>query len=138
MKKDDLIVKLFDNIFNNNYFKEMGYNYSKGEMGTLFYLMNNNGCNQTSISSYLGFSMPRTTKILNELESKGLIIKAFSSVDRRKSIIILTENGKNLVLEKKNSIMNFLDKVFDYMSFDEINDYIRLSNKFGAVCDNLK
>ena len=56
-------------------------------------VVNNAHCNPSLISQHLGIINSRTTKLLNELESKGLIERRYQKKDRRLIRLWFTESG---------------------------------------------
>jgi DNA-binding MarR family transcriptional regulator len=59
-------------------------------------LWEQDGLTQREISGKLGLTPPTTVSAMDNLESKGLIVRNRSTTDRRKIHIFLTKRGKDL------------------------------------------
>lgn len=109
-----------------------------GETGALLYLtFVQDGITPSELAQTLDVSMPRIVSILNSLESKKLIEKAADKEDKRKTIINITKNGKELVLEKREEAINKITKVIEKLDEEDINQYIRLAKKIGKIMEEM-
>lgn len=114
-------------------------NCSQGETGTLLYLtFIQDGVSSSELAENLDVSLPRIASILNSLESKKLIEKMIDSVDKRKTIIHITEVGKELVLSKKNEAINKITKIMEKLDEEDVNQYIRISKKIEKVMGEIE
>lgn len=127
-------LELFDLNFNSKI--NLLYEGFKGENGVLLYLLDNNGSTQSDISKFFNVSMPRVSKIINSLEEKGLIIRAISSDDKRKSIIIITDQGKEVIMLKKEKVLKVIEKILEVLTFEEFNSYKYISKKINSILNN--
>lgn len=107
---------------------------SQGETGTLLYLtFKKDGITATELSEILKVSLPRIVSLLNNLESKQLIKKIIDDNDKRKTIIYITETGKQLILEKKEKAICKMAQIIEKLDDKEISQYIHLVKKIGSI-----
>lgn len=108
-------------------------------MGTLLYLtFVKNEITPSKIAENLNVSMPRVISVLNSLESKKLINRKLDKDDKRKTIINITDIGKEIVLNKKEEAINKIVKIIEKLDEQDINEYIRLSKKIGKIMEEMQ
>lgn len=118
---------------------EIPRNCSQGEVGTLLYLtFVNDKITSTNLAKNLDISLPRVVSILNSLEVKNLVQKLPDEKDKRKTIVKITEEGKKLVLTKKEEAIGKIVKIIEKLDENDINEYIRLSKKIGNLMDEMQ
>lgn len=130
--------KISDKLFNfviskKNELEKLKYDYFSGENGVLLYLLDNNGVSQSNISEFLGVSLPRVAFIIRNLENNDLIIRAVDYDDKRKTVIIITEKGKKYINQKRESLLDTIDKLLNELTLEEIDNYIKISNKINNI-----
>jgi DNA-binding MarR family transcriptional regulator len=69
------------------------------EFSLLVLLKSNDEVSQSQLAQALGVAAPNMTGILRRLETRGLIERARSEVDKRIQHIVLTRDGRRLVEE---------------------------------------
>ncbi len=118
---------------------EIPLNCSQGETGTLLYLtFMKNLISSSELAENLNVSLPRITSVLNSLETKKLVKKRIDSEDKRKTIVEITPVGKELVLSKKQEAVEKIEKIIEKLTEEEINQYIRISQKIGNIMDEME
>lgn len=118
---------------------EIPLNCSQGETGALLYLtFVKEGITASDLSEELKVSMPRVASVLNSLESKDLIKKSIDLEDKRRTIVNITEKGKQLVLEKKEEAIKNIIKIIEKMDKEDIEQYIMLSRKIGNIMNKMQ
>ena len=118
---------------------EIPRNCSQGETGALLYLtFVKNGITSTELAEVLNVSLPRIVSLINSLGKKKLVRKLVDKDDKRKTVIYITERGKELVLEKKEEAILKLTKVIEKLDEDDINEYIRLAKKISLIMDEMQ
>ena len=111
---------------------------SKGENGVLIYLsFVKNEVSSSELSNKLNVSLPRIANVLNVLENKNLITKKVDKDDKRKTIVAITDEGKKVVLQKKEETIIGLTNILEKMTEEERNDYLRLTKKFIEIIQKL-
>lgn len=110
-----------------------------GETGALLYLtFVKDGITSSELAEVLNVSLPRVVSIINSLESKNLVEKLTDKGDKRKTIVNITDIGKELVLSKKEEAINKLTRVIERLDEEEINQYIRLAKKVGKIMEEMQ
>ena len=118
---------------------EIPRNCSQGETGALLYLtFVKDGITSSELAEILNVSLPRVASLLNSLESKKLVKKLTDKEDKRKTIVNITEVGRNLVLTKKEESIEKLTRVIEKLDEEDINQYIKLAQKIGKIMDEMQ
>lgn len=118
---------------------EIPRNCSQGETGALLYLtFVKDGITSSELAEILNVSLPRIVSLINSLESKKLVNKLVDKDDKRKTVIYITQDGKKLVLEKKEEAILKLTKVIEKLDEEDINQYIRLAKKISSIMDEMQ
>ena len=79
------------------------YHLTVNERNALIILSNIEISSIKELSAYLSISKTNTSKVLNSLEKKSLVIRTFDKIDKRFIQLLLTEEGKltsNLVADE--------------------------------------
>ena len=118
---------------------EIPRNCSQGETGALLYLtFVKDGITSSELAEILNVSLPRVASLLNSLASKKLVKKLTDKEDKRKTIVNITEVGRNLVLTKKEESIEKLTRVIEKLDEEDINQYIKLAQKIGKIMDEMQ
>lgn len=121
------------------YIGELSSNISQGESGVLLYLLNaNSNVSQSELSESLGVTMPRIVAVINTLQNKELIEKNLDSNDKRKSIISITNKGKDNIIKKKKDAIKFIENVIKELDEQEIEQYIAISKKIEQISNKIE
>lgn len=80
------------------------YNLSINERNALIVLSNLNINSISELSEYLVISKTNTSKVLNSLEKKNLIIRILDKSDKRQIQLLLTEEGKDMAVKVMKEI----------------------------------
>lgn len=121
------------------YIGELSSNISQGESGVLLYLLNaNSNVSQSELSESLGVTMPRIVAVINTLHKKELIEKNIDSTDKRKSIISITNKGKDNIIKKKKDAIKFIENVIKELDEQEIEQYIAISKKIEQISNKIE
>lgn len=118
---------------------EIPRNCSQGETGALLYLtFEKNAITATELAEVLNVSLPRVVSLINSLENKKLVKKLIDKEDKRKIAIHITDNGKKLVLEKKEEAIKKLTRVIEKLDEEDIRQYIKLAEKISSIMDEMQ
>lgn len=79
------------------------------------------------ISEAAHVSTARTAVVLKKLEDKGVILRSEDPSDARKSLISLTDKGRDIVDRQKEHALDFIAKVIDDMGEQDFRRLIDLS-----------
>lgn len=112
---------------------------SQGETGVLSYLaFEQNKITPSELSENIGVSLPRMVSVLNALEVKKLIIKNIDNIDKRKTIVEITEQGKKVVENKKEEAISKISKILEKLEDEEVNEYLRLIEKILKIIEDIQ
>jgi DNA-binding MarR family transcriptional regulator len=64
---------------------------------TLVFLNNNPGASLSCVADYLGLTPPSTSKMMDGLVQRNLVIRQASSTDRRRITLKLTSDGQSIL-----------------------------------------
>lgn len=121
------------------YIGELSSNISQGESGVLLYLLNvKSNVSQSELSEKLRVTMPRIVAVINTLQKKELIEKNVDSTDKRKSIISITNKGKDNIIKKKEDAIKFIENVIKELDEQEIEQYIAISKKIERISNKIE
>jgi DNA-binding MarR family transcriptional regulator len=80
---------------------------------------------------------PTTTRILDALESKGLITKQTGPSDRRSFLVYATEKGRQLIAQTEDIEKKTVEDATSGLSKTEYDQLIALLRRIGDNIDNL-
>ena len=87
------------------------------------------------IEDRLHITSARTARVLNQLQEKNLISRIKSEDNKKKTIIILTDEGKNLALKHHNMFNSYIDTVLNGITDEEKIEFLHIVEK---MTNNLK
>lgn len=78
-------------------FKEHGFDTTAEQFGVMVRIFKNDGLSQNQIAEKSFKQGPNITRIIDDLEEKGLVVRKQDASDRRKYLLFLSEEGINCV-----------------------------------------
>jgi len=96
----------------NRNFNSEGFDITHEQWSVLIFLYHFDGQSQNEIASKTQRDKVSITKIIDNLEKRGLVFRAPDETDRRVKRIYLTSDGKNLVPKLKNIAEETLRSAF--------------------------
>lgn len=93
-------AKILADVLNNRLVK---YGVTRSQWTAMYFIDRDGALNQKDLADYMGTSQPTTTGILDRLEKQNFIERKEDKNDKRKKVVVLTEEGKKTV-EKLNVI----------------------------------
>lgn len=81
-------------------------------------------------------SAPRVSRMLRDMEEKGLIERRIDKNDRRNTYITLTEGGEAAWQRTRDRLSTFLDRVVERMGPEHVQTMIDLWNQFAAILED--
>lgn len=108
--------------------------FNRGEIGVLSYLsFDKDEATAGELSEQLNVTTARIASILNSLENKNYIKRKEDRFDKRKTLVIITEKGKELAEKTKKEITNKMIKVIQEIGCDEIQNYVKTTLKIRKI-----
>jgi DNA-binding MarR family transcriptional regulator len=91
----------------------------------------NRGLNSIgAIAEHHGVAQPSMSKMIGLMEERGLIKRETSSIDKRQSVLSLTEKGRELFLKVRGKARKRLSEKLEEISDEEVQ---RLSKSFEGI-----
>ena len=85
------------------------------------------GTPSTKISSRMGMEATSLTRTLKTLEEKGLIIKQKNPEDGRGVLIYLTDFGKQMRAQSKETVLKFNETICKNISEEKLQNFMEVS-----------
>lgn len=95
------------------------HNLSIPEFSTIMSLLENDGSTQAVIGKNNGFPQYSTSRVVDKLEEKGIVVRKPHPTSRRAHLVFLTDNGKNIALELSGAINDNNDLVLESLDKQE-------------------
>ena len=96
------------------------------------------GTPSTQLGPNMGMESTSLSRSLNKLEDLGVIERKPDPVDKRKSIIHITEAGLKSREIAKNVVLEFNNKVFAKCNEEELNVFFNVLKKINKVIAEYK
>ena len=91
--------------------------------------------NAGDIASELRMSTPRVAAALKTLERKGYAVRTPSAKDRRKTVVSITDVGRERVHELWREVCGIMEYLLDPVGEAELSEFIRLCGKINSALD---
>ncbi|MDE5584584.1 MAG: MarR family transcriptional regulator [Ruminococcus sp.] len=87
------------------------------------------------ISAFMNVSTARVSVILRKMAEKGYILRESDVEDARKSMISLSDFGREKNLRNRNETLDFFCKVIDRVGRERIEEFISISDEIRKVVE---
>jgi MarR family transcriptional regulator, temperature-dependent positive regulator of motility len=87
------------------------------------------GIDQATLSATIGFDRATIGGVIERLESKGLLSREISEVDRRAKVLHLTDNGVKLLAECRPTVEALQSEILTHLSDAERTAFTSLAKK---------
>lgn len=111
------------------------YKCNKNQYKTIMVLGNIGEITPTMLGRYLDLRKGSLTTLIDSLEKINLLQRDTDPHDRRKTILQLTEEGRNYFKQKNLEVDNRLQSIFSSLTEDELNKFM---NSLENVVETLK
>lgn len=113
--------------------------YLKGENYLMSRLESLGGVSKPgNLAKELGVSKPRIAAMLCSLERKKLIKRSISKDDKRSSVIVITDKGREWVKLAGNEVHHAVLGVIEKIGEDDTKEFIRIMKKLLLIDQNEK
>lgn len=82
-------------------------------------------------ASRLNVSVPAISRLLKNLQARGLIDRRTDPTDRRSVRIAATQQGRELFSRNKRNCIEIFDRVLKHFTDEELKKYAELQSKFA-------
>jgi len=86
----------------------------------------------SDICAAMGVSTARVATALNALESKGLITRQIDTGDRRRILVDLTPEGRQLVSARQQDLVHYTARMFEFLGEHDAIEFVRI---WGRLTD---
>jgi DNA-binding MarR family transcriptional regulator len=107
-------------------FQAKGFNITPEQWGVLNRLWEKEGIHQSALAERAAKDRHNITRILNLMEKNGFIFRTPDGEDKRRLNVYLTEEGKALKQKLIPIVMGFLQKCFEGLTQEEVQDLRRI------------
>jgi DNA-binding MarR family transcriptional regulator len=113
----------------------------EGSMAIGFALLSiekEDGTPSTEISSRMGMEATSLTRTLKTLEDKGLIIRKKNPNDGRGVLIYLTDFGKQMRAQSKETVLQFNDTIRKNISEEKLQNFMEVADIINELISEKK
>ncbi|UKN02990.1 MarR family transcriptional regulator [Paracrocinitomix mangrovi] len=136
--------QLFDFHVRNNWFKiSRYYNQlaSKYNMsfswGYILLSIEKDGTPSTSLGPRMGMEPTSLSRTLKNMEDKGLIERKSDAIDKRKSLVFLTEEGLEARRVARDVVLEFNQALYEKFPKTKVKAFFEISEKIDAYLNEL-
>ena len=118
-------VSLFHRLFTPSFKKEVDnkYNCTKNQVRAIMILGKKEKISPTLLGQCMDMEKGSITTLINSMENMDLVYREDDSIDKRKTWIKLTEEGRNYYLRQEAMFIDRIKKLFINLSEDEVNEF---------------
>lgn len=87
----------------------------------------------SEISTEMGISTARIAAALNNLEGKGLISRRIDPNDRRRILVSLTDEGRNVAEEDYQLVHHHIGNMLRSLGEQDAKDFVRILRKISEM-----
>jgi len=104
----------------------------RGENFVLTYIaQKGGGVLPGEISNEMAISTARIAAALNSLESKGLITREIDKNDRRRILVDLTPEGKDLAEKRKQMVISSAEDMLRWLGEEDAESFVRILGRLS-------
>lgn len=136
--------QLFEFYIRNNWFKiSRYYNQIAAEYDMSFshgfILMNveKEGTPSTSLGPKMGMEPTSLSRTIKNMEERGLIYRKQDDIDKRKSLVFLTEEGVKMRKIARDVVLGFNEKVYKSIPKTKIKAFFEVMIKLDTILNEL-
>ena len=129
----DYVLNYWDKSQPANFFKKM--NEGNAGIGAVLRILYESPESVTSgyISEFMQVGTARTAVLLKKMSDKGLITKSGDIKDARRTIVSLTDDGRDTVRNMRDDLRSKISAVIDKLGMDKITEFLEISNEMKSV-----
>ena len=109
-----------------NYLKQYSglYDVNKTQLRALVFMKNYGEISRTELCAKLNIEKGSLTSMIDDLSKKGYVYREKNLKDRRKYMIVITEEGKKIAADFTEKLSNDLEAKFFKLDTDEREKYL--------------
>lgn len=135
----EIAQQIFEQLKNNTSISlnEVLNDFNKGEIGVLSYLaFEKDEVYSGELSEKLNVSTARIASVLNSLETKNYIKREESLTDKRKTLVKITSEGKDLAYKTKEQIINKIAIIIQKLGYNKMLEYVKIATEIKQILKN--
>ena len=87
----------------------------------------------SEISNVMGISSARVAAALNSMERKGLINRQIDPIDRRRILVSVTPQGKELADDRRKEMLDKTSDMLALLGEEDAKEYIRITRRMAEL-----
>lgn len=117
--------KIYSNLY-LNYLKQYSslYDVNKTQLRALVFMKNYGEISMTELCAKLNIEKGSLTSMIDDLSDKGYVYREKNLKDRRKYMIIITEEGKKIAADFTERLSNDLEEKFFKLNSEDRQKYL--------------
>lgn len=100
------------------------------------HLVVEDGASQARLASMSGKDNPSITRILDNMEKQGIVVRERSAEDRRVLKVFLTSKAQRILVQIEPAFGEIADKMFKGFSKDEVEQFRSMCRRVALNCKN--
>lgn len=139
MNDKELATKLLKDLWDNrpNRFNNFLDEFNKGEFGLLNYIyFETKEVSAGMLSEKLKVSTARIASVLNSLEAKKLIKRKIGTDDKRKVVVEITTEGKEIIKKYQEEVVNKVSYIISKIGQEKAKQYFDIMLEINSIIDD--
>lgn len=139
MNDKELATKLLKDLWDNrpNRFNNFLDEFNKGEFGLLNYIyFETKEVSAGMLSEKLKVSTARIASILNSLEIKKLIKRKIGTDDKRKVVVEITTEGKEIIKKYQEEVVNKVSYIISRIGQEKAKQYFDIMLEINSIIND--
>lgn len=139
MNDKELATKLLKDLWDNrpNRFNNFLDDFNKGEFGLLNYIyFETKEVSAGMLSEKLKVSTARIASILNSLEAKKLIKRKIGTDDKRKVVVEITTEGKEIIKKYQEEVVNKVSYIISRIGQEKAKQYFDIMLEINSIIND--
>ena len=139
MNDKELATKLLKDLWDNrsNRFNNFLDEFNKGEFGLLNYIyFETKEVSAGMLSEKLKVSTARIASILNSLEAKKLIKRKIGTDDKRKVVVEITTEGKEIIKKYQEEVVNKVSYIISRIGQEKAKQYFDIMLEINSIIND--
>lgn len=108
---------------------DAGLNLTPVQFAALSTVAEHPGIDQATVAGLVAYDRATLGKVIDRLESRGLILRQTSSKDRRAKLLNISENGAELLAQARPIVVDLQSGIIEGLTEDEQKTFLRLLEK---------
>ena len=104
-----------------------------GELAALLHLKDAGTVSASQLSQALGVNTSRIAALLRQLENKEYIQRSVNVLDRRKTMVTITDTGREYVQAYKEKAQGFCRRLLEQLGEEDAETFVRITHKISLL-----